>query len=145
MISIHMFILLTNEWFSHFQLIHSPNLTAWHPMKFPKNLILVFLTVFIDCLGNSLTIPIMPFLMSDLGGGSEELGILYSSYCITQIFSTFASLFLWFVFHCVLGVWIMGTLSDKYGRKLFLIISLFGSWCGICSPRTEDEPLIPLF
>lgn len=56
-------------------------------MKYSLQVILVYLTVFIDSVGNSIVYPIIPFLAKELGGSEQELGILYSSYSLTQTFS----------------------------------------------------------
>lgn len=80
---------------------------------------LVFMSSFIDMLGFSLVIPILPFLLSDEFGlpGSTATtwyGILLSSYAITEMF----------------GTTLMGPLSDRFGRRPILLISLFGSTLG---------------
>ena len=56
-------------------------------MKYSLQVILVYLTVFIDSVGNSIVYPIIPFLAKELGGSEQELGVLYSSYSLTQTFS----------------------------------------------------------
>ncbi|KAK8793493.1 hypothetical protein WA158_004852 [Blastocystis sp. Blastoise] len=77
-------------------------------------LILVYLTVFIDQLGYSFVLPILPDFVSKLNGTSIEMGILVASYAFTQAISAY----------------IMGSLSDTYGRKLFIVLSLVGSFLG---------------
>ncbi|KAK8805555.1 hypothetical protein WA158_002211 [Blastocystis sp. Blastoise] len=83
-------------------------------MGMSKDLVIVYITVCIDMLGMSFITPIIPAFAEKLGSSGLELGVFYSSYAFTQIFSAY----------------IMGTLSDKYGRKLFLILSLVGSVTG---------------
>lgn len=58
-------------------------------MKINFQLVLALLPVFIDHFGNSLILPIIPFLTSALGGTSQDLGLVYSSYSITQLISMF--------------------------------------------------------
>lgn len=75
----------------------------------------ILITVFIDVLGVGLIIPIIPKLLLELGiedngTGSLTGGFLIFSYAIIQ-----------FVFAPILG-----GLSDKYGRRTVLLISLFG-------------------
>lgn len=78
-------------------------------------LLLIFLTVFIDLLGFGIIIPILPVISSHyplgtLGAGIRG-GILMSAFSILQmVFSPF---------------W--GRLSDHYGRRPILLLSLAGS------------------
>lgn len=80
-----------------------------------KALLFIFITLLIDCTGIGIIIPIMPTLIQTLSGAnmSEAASIggwLTISYAIMQFF-----------FSPVLG-----GLSDKYGRRPILLISLFG-------------------
>lgn len=52
-----------------------------------KNLYLGYITVFLDIIGFSLIVPILPYLSKDLGATSTQEGILFSTYCITQMIS----------------------------------------------------------
>ena len=75
----------------------------------------IFVTVLIDVIGIGIIIPVMPQLLEELGAGSAGEasvtgGLLLSSYAVMQFF--FAP--------------ILGGLSDKYGRRLIILISLFG-------------------
>jgi DHA1 family tetracycline resistance protein-like MFS transporter len=75
----------------------------------------IFITVLIDVIGIGIIIPVMPQLLEELGAGSAGEasvigGLLLSSYAVMQFF--FAP--------------ILGGLSDKYGRRLIILISLFG-------------------
>ncbi len=75
----------------------------------------ILVTVLIDVIGVGLIIPIMPELLGELGitdtGRASFIGgLLISSYAIMQFF--FAP--------------ILGGLSDQYGRRLVILISLFG-------------------
>lgn len=78
------------------------------------SLILVYLTSFIDAFGQSMIIPILPKYTNYFGSSTIEYGICFASYAVSQFFSYI----------------IMGKLSDLYGRKLLLLISLFGSTTG---------------
>src|SRR3989344_1104525 len=85
----------------------------------------IFLTVFIDMLGAGIVIPILAPLFLNLDSGifpgsfsfSEKafiLGLMISAYPFSQFF----------------GAPILGTLSDRYGRRIILLTSLLGSAIG---------------
>jgi MFS transporter, DHA1 family, tetracycline resistance protein len=99
-------------------------------MKFKKNPLLVtFLTVFIDLLGFGILIPVLPVLLTIKNFGPLPnpsyildqnttpemgyilLGLLLSVYALGQFLATP----------------ILGQLSDKFGRKPILALSLFGT------------------
>lgn len=76
----------------------------------------IVVTLFLDILGIGLIIPILPrlvesFVGNDLTQGAFFVGALASAYAAMQ-----------FVFSPI-----MGSLSDRYGRRPVLLISLFGS------------------
>ncbi|WP_232699559.1 MFS transporter [Brevibacillus daliensis] len=75
-----------------------------------KHLLLLFLISFLMMLGFGIIIPILPFFVTNLGATATELGILSASYNVMQLL--FAP------------VW--GRLSDKYGRKPFILLALAG-------------------
>jgi multidrug resistance protein len=73
-------------------------------------LALIFLTVFIDLLGFGILIPILPtFATKELGVDETAIGFAIAVYSLTQFF--FNPIF--------------GKLSDKYGRRPLIVISLF--------------------
>jgi multidrug resistance protein len=73
-------------------------------------LFLIFLTVFIDLLGFGILIPILPtFALNELHVDETAIGIAISIYSLTQ-----------FIFNPIFG-----ELSDKYGRRPIIILSLF--------------------
>ncbi|MCX5689465.1 MAG: TCR/Tet family MFS transporter [Planctomycetota bacterium] len=76
----------------------------------------IFLTLLLDVLGFGLIIPVAPRLVQQLQGGSEDaaattVGLLAASYAAMQ-----------FLFSPILGA-----LSDRFGRRSVLLVSLFGS------------------
>ncbi|OGP07400.1 MAG: hypothetical protein A2048_05780 [Deltaproteobacteria bacterium GWA2_45_12] len=75
-----------------------------------KQLLIIFLVVFIDLLGFGMVIPILPYYAKTFGASGVEVGWLMMSYSAMQfLFSPF---------------W--GRLSDKIGRRPVLLICLAG-------------------
>ncbi len=81
-----------------------------------KPLLIIYFTVFIDLIGFGIVIPALPFYVeSDLFKATPfEIGILFASYSLMQ-----------FIFAPVLG-----SLSDRYGRRPVLFFSILGSAIG---------------
>lgn len=79
-------------------------------------LLVIFITVFIDLVGFGIVIPVLPFYAegSKFGATPSQVGLLFASYSVMQL-----------VFAPVLG-----RLSDKYGRRPVLLISLLGTATG---------------
>jgi DHA1 family tetracycline resistance protein-like MFS transporter len=79
-------------------------------------LLVIFITVFIDLVGFGIVIPVLPYYAEGtrFGGTPREVGLLFASYSVMQL-----------VFSPVLG-----RLSDKYGRRPILLISLLGTCLG---------------
>ena len=79
-------------------------------MRKKSALSLIFLTVFIDLLGFGILIPILPaFAKVELLVDETAIGLVVAVYSFVQ-----------FIFNPILG-----RLSDKYGRKPVIVISLF--------------------
>ena len=81
----------------------------------PAATIFILVTVFIDVLGIGIIIPILPELIKEFVGGSTAqagrwFGILAATYALMQ-------------FLCAP---VLGSLSDRVGRRPVLLISLFG-------------------
>ncbi|MBL8761142.1 MAG: TCR/Tet family MFS transporter [Phycisphaerae bacterium] len=76
----------------------------------------IFITLLLDVLGFGLIIPVAPKLVQHLQGGGEQeaagaVGFLAATYALMQ-----------FLFAPLLGV-----LSDRFGRRPVLLVSVFGS------------------
>lgn len=79
-------------------------------------LVFIFITLFLDVLGIGLIVPILPKLVDQLAEG----GIASASY----LYGVLAGLYslMQFLFAPVLG-----SLSDRFGRRPVILVSLFGS------------------
>ncbi|NID09916.1 TCR/Tet family MFS transporter [Fibrivirga algicola] len=78
-------------------------------------LIFIFITVLIDCIGIGLIVPVVPKLIEELTGQGLSVASQYGGWL------TFAYAVMQFVCAPILG-----GLSDQYGRRPVLLISLFG-------------------
>jgi MFS transporter, DHA1 family, tetracycline resistance protein len=78
--------------------------------------VVIFTTVFIDLVGFGIVIPVLPFYAQGTAFNAtpRTVGILFASYSVMQlIFSP-----------------ILGNLSDKYGRRPVLLVSIIGTGIG---------------
>ena len=89
-----------------------------------RNIVLGCTTVFLDELGFSIVVPILPYLSKSLGANAMQEGCLFSGYSLTQMISWCGCL------GSFIGLLIMGTGSDHFGRKPFFLLSLIGSCLG---------------
>lgn len=76
-----------------------------------RSITFIFITVFVDVLGYSMILPLLPFFVQQQGGNAALAGGLQSLYAFLQLFS---------------GP-VLGSLSDRYGRKPILVTCLFGT------------------
>lgn len=74
----------------------------------------LFLTIFVDVLGFTLVIPLLPYYALHFGATPLEVGLLNASYAAMQLFS---------------GPF-LGALSDRLGRKKVLLSSQLGTLVG---------------
>jgi len=76
-------------------------------MKFSKEKLIIFVILVTEVLGFSLILPYLPFYAQKFGANAFQIGL------ISTVFSLFQ----------FVSAPIMGSLSDKYGRRPFLIFS----------------------
>jgi MFS transporter, DHA1 family, tetracycline resistance protein len=74
----------------------------------------IILVVFIDLLGFSLIIPLLPYYAQTFNASDTTIGLLLSSYAAAQL----------------IGAPLLGRASDRYGRRPILLISIFGTFLG---------------
>ncbi len=93
-----------------------PNAEAAGEKFFTTPLLIIFVTIFIDLIGFGMVIPILPYYANTppFNATPLDIGFLVASYSLMQFF-----------FSPVLG-----RLSDRYGRRPILFISLLGSAVG---------------
>jgi len=84
----------------------------------------IFLIVFVDLLGFGLILPLLPYYAMAYGANYTVIGLLVASYAAAQF----------------IGAPILGRLSDRYGRRPILLVSIFGTAIGFLLLATA-EPL----
>ena len=79
-----------------------------------KRLLNIFVIVFIDLLGFGLILPLLPFYADQYGATPLVVGLLTAIYAATQL----------------IGAPLLGRLSDRFGRRPILLVSIFGTFLG---------------
>jgi DHA1 family tetracycline resistance protein-like MFS transporter len=79
-----------------------------------KRLYSIFGIVFIDLLGFGLILPLLPYYADAYGATPLIVGLLTASYAAAQL----------------VGAPLLGRLSDRYGRRPVLLVSIFGTMVG---------------
>mmetsp|Transcript_44199 Transcript_44199/g.89271 ORF Transcript_44199/g.89271 Transcript_44199/m.89271 type:complete len:462 (+) Transcript_44199:82-1467(+) len=69
----------------------------------------LYLAVFLDSYGAFMVLPLLPFLALSLNASPFEVGLMQASYCFTQ----------------TVGTVILGSLSDRIGRRRVMVVTLF--------------------
>ena len=76
-----------------------------------RPLLVIFLTVFVNLVGFGIIIPLLPFYAETFGASPLAIGFLFASFSLAQLVAAPA----------------LGALSDRYGRRPILIVSLVGT------------------
>ena len=79
-----------------------------------SRLLTIFIIVFVDLLGFSLILPLLPYYAEVYGATPLVVGLLVASYAAAQL----------------IGAPVLGRLSDRYGRRPVLLLSVGGTWVG---------------
>ena len=79
-----------------------------------KSLFSIIVVVFIDLLGFSLILPLLPYYAETFQSSEFVTGLLVASYAAAQL----------------IGAPVLGRLSDRFGRRPLLLASVFGTFLG---------------
>ncbi len=85
--------------------------TIWQLRRVPRELVILMITAMIDMIGVLMILPLLPFFAQRLGAGGLMVGLLVSSFSLAQLLSA--------------PLW--GRLSDKWGRRPVIMVSLLAS------------------
>src|SRR5882724_2418003 len=92
-------------------------------------LLFVFLTVFLDMIGFGIVIPLLPFYVQSMGGSAEVVGLILGSFSLTQMIATP----------------VLGRLSDRFGRRPVILLSLAGNATAmVIFALAAERSLLPL-
>jgi DHA1 family tetracycline resistance protein-like MFS transporter len=79
-----------------------------------SRLLTIFIIVFVDLLGFSLILPLLPYYAEKYGASPFVVGLLVASYAAASL----------------VGSPLLGRLSDRFGRRPILLVSVFGTLIG---------------
>jgi MFS family permease len=73
----------------------------------------LFVTAFVDMVGLTMIMPLLPYYATDLGASATVVGLLVSAFSVSQL--------------TVAPVW--GSFSDRYGRRPAILAGLLLTGC----------------
>ena len=76
-----------------------------------RPLLVIFLTIFVNLVGFGIIIPLLPFYAETFGASPLVIGLLFASFSLSQLIASP----------------LLGELSDRWGRRPVLILSLIGT------------------
>jgi len=77
----------------------------------PRSLFVIYLTIFVNLVGFGIIIPLLPFYAQTFGASPLTIGLLFASFSLSQLVASP----------------VLGELSDRWGRRPVLILSLLGT------------------
>jgi multidrug resistance protein len=77
----------------------------------PRPLFVIFLTIFVNLVGFGIIVPLLPFYAETFGASPIVVGLLFAVFSLCQL----------------VAAPVLGDLSDRYGRRPILILSLAGT------------------
>ena len=76
-----------------------------------RPLVVIFLTIFVNLVGFGIIVPLLPFYAQTFGASPLIIGLLFASFSLAQL----------------IAAPLLGSLSDRWGRRPILLFSLFGT------------------
>ncbi|MDQ7030720.1 MAG: MFS transporter [Ardenticatenia bacterium] len=76
-----------------------------------RPLLIIFFIIFVNLLGFGIIIPLLPFYADHVGATPFQIGLLFASYSVSQL----------------VAAPVLGSLSDRHGRRPILLVSLLGT------------------
>src|ERR671912_63962 len=76
-----------------------------------RPLLVIFLTIFVNLVGFGIIIPLLPFYAETFGASPFVIGLLFASFSLSQLIASP----------------LLGDLSDRWGRRPVLIVSVVGT------------------
>src|SRR5918994_3192454 len=90
---------------------HPSAIDISHSYSVSRPLYVIFLTIFVNLVGFGIIIPLLPFYAQTFGASPFVVGLLFASFSLAQLVASP----------------VLGDLSDRFGRRPVLLLSLIGT------------------